>query len=54
MDTRSISVRAFGPATFTAATAPVTLWNWTSIAQTAFHHVNHWYTASAPVDVVVT
>ena len=43
-----------GPATFTAASAPVTSTISTSILQTAFHHSNHWSTASAPVEVVVT
>ena len=40
--TRSISVRAFGPATLIAATPPVSCTNWTSMNQTAFHQVNHW------------
>ena len=41
-------------ATLTAARAPVRLANCTSMNQTAFHHVNHWKTPSAPVDVAET
>ena len=48
------SSRASGPATLTAASAPVTSSISTSMCQTAFHHSNHSTTASAPVDVVVT
>ena len=49
-----ISSRAFGPATLTAASAPVTLTISTSRRQIAFHHSNHSTTAPAPVEVVVT
>jgi len=46
--------RAPGPATFTAASAPVTLTISASYPQTAFHHSNHSHTLSEPVEVVVT
>jgi hypothetical protein len=49
-----MTARARGPATFTAASAPVTLTISTSMPQTAFHHSNHSRTAPAPVEVVVT
>ena len=49
-----MSFRAFGPATFTAAIAPVRFTISTSRCQTAFHHSSHSMTPSAPVDVVVT
>ena len=49
-----MTARARGPATFTAASAPVTFAISTSMPQTAFHHSNHSSTASAPVEVVVT
>ena len=50
----SMSVRAFGPAMLTAASAPVTSTISTSMCQTAFHQPNHCTTAPAPVEVVVT